>query len=191
MARTSGAVRAILWKLASSREEFAVAWPAFPGARSMRPTHAALLAIVITLSACGLPERPVTDREPLTPLLAPVASTCAFVPVDADCTTTIALLNASGTYVGLEFRVASPKFALVGARSVANSTGGDCLSNAGPSKVIVVCSEPFAGSGDVAVITLHRTEPGSASVTVYDAYLAPDGDRTLDPVPGGAMSIAD
>ena len=147
------------------------------------------LASVLLLSACAVtPDRLDPPGTP-DPAIAPVDSTCGGVQVDEECTATISLLNAQDGYAGLEFRIAGPGLAVVRSQSLVSSSSGDCLSQAGPSKVILVCSAPMAGSGRIASIVFRRTAPEPTTVSVTEAYVAPDSRLPLERVGGGSLFV--
>ena len=119
--------------------------------------------------------------------LYPVSSTCDDINAGQNCTVSIHLVNSTSSYAGFEFEFSSTAFELRSAQPGALTN--NCLAQAGPSKVAVVCDSRTSGDGEIVVLTLRRTQNNASSLVVQRAYVARDGS-TKTAVQGGSLTVA-
>lgn len=129
----------------------------------------------------------VTDQEIVEGSLSPTESTCDAIAVDVECSVAVSLLDITDSFKGVEFEFASSAFSLLNADTSSITNG--CLIDAGASKVILACSDPFDGPGDVAVLTLRRTSANASALDIMSAFVAVDSSEKI-PVSGGALLVA-
>lgn len=96
------------------------------------------------------------------------------------------MVNAAGSYRGVEFLVNSPTLRLTGV-TLAQGLAGGCITGSGPGKVIVACEDDRIDSEDLVTMTFERLGNDDSYLLIDSAFVVQGGAK--QPVGGAAILV--